>query len=698
MLYSYITQRPLRARMWLLNVLIIPCAIIVCAAQVFAAGTLDPSFGNNGEANLTTYAWNSLQALQPDGKIIVVSPEFFITSYYDFSIARYNSNGSLDMSYGRRGRVYADLTEVLDRPMAVAIQSDGKLLVAGYTRGSLPELRTNLMLVRYHLNGSLDESFGNGGIVITDRSQEEEIHAIAIQPDGKIVVAGVAGLGAPCGQRLLLGRYKTQGLIDRDFGVDGISYIPVGVCTPGYDITNLQFSSVSISPGGKIIAGGKFLTYYINYLIARFNSDGTLEMLNSIPTFHENSDGFTFVSEMPDGKILAIGEKVARFMSDGSLDPSFPLNDQLVSRTPFSRGTATLLPDGKTLWFTYYATASTPVDYVRVLSKNGGVVGEIRKSMPYPTISGVLAQPDGKIIVFSDVMRRYLRITSMAGRQTDFDGDYKTDIGYFRPVDGTWAIQTSIGYGSGVSTNFGMAGDYPTPGSFFSTLTSANNYGGSRALVSVYRPSTGVWHIDRMCGAEPCYRVLGGPGDVPVGGDYDGDGMDDFAVFKDGVWNVLTSYTNNQRTVQWGTVGDQPVPGDYDFDGFTDLAVYRPSNGTWYVSLSSSGNSLIQQFGDVTDRPVPGDYDGDGRTDFAVFRPAGGNWYILNSGDGSMTAQHFGLSTDRPVPGDYDGDGRTDIAVFRNGFWYLLRSSAGLSVVEWGDADTVPLTPGYSAN
>jgi hypothetical protein len=107
---------------------------------------------------------------------------------------------------------------------------------------------------------------------------------------------------------------------------------------------------------------------------------------------------------------------------------------------------------------------------------------------------------------------------------------------------------------------------------------------------------------------------------------------------------------------------------------------------------------LIQQFGDINDRPVPGDYDGDGRMDLAVFRPASGNWYILNSRDGSLTAQHFGISTDRPVPGDYDGDGRTDIAVFRNGFWYLLRSSAGFGIVEWGDAETIPLSPGYSVN
>jgi len=291
-----------------------------------------------------------------------------------------------------------------------------------------------------------------------------------------------------------------------------------------------------------------------------------------------------------------------------------------------------------------------------------------------------------------------LNISSMAGRQTDFNGDYKSDVAYFRPSDGNWAIYSSIGHDVVSSVRFGQQGDYPTPGSFVSSFSPASSYGGSRAMVAVYRPSTGVWYLNRMCGVQLCYRVLGATGDVPVGGDYDGDGMDDFALFKDGAWKVLMSNDNSKLDSKWGTIGDQPVPGDYDFDGFTDLAVYRPGNGTWYVSLSSNGSSLIQRFGDLTDRPVPGDYDGDGRTDFAVFRPANGYWYILKSRDGSLTAQRLGIATDRPVPGDYDGDGRTDIAVFRNGFWYILRSSAGFTIVKWGATDTIPLTPGYSAD
>src|SRR5204862_4600631 len=122
-----------------------------------------------------------------------------------------------------------------------------------------------------------------------------------------------------------------------------------------------------------------------------------------------------------------------------------------------------------------------------------------------------------------------------------------------------------------------------------------------------------------------------------------------------------------------GLATDVPVPGDYDGDGNTDIAVFRPNEGHWYVLRSSDQQAQVTAWGagyaPYNDVAVPGDYDGDGKTDLAVFRrglaPGGGTWLVKRSRDGQFTVKVWGLGTDVPVAADYDGDGQTDLAVWR---------------------------------
>src|SRR5690606_20693208 len=130
--------------------------------------------------------------------------------------------------------------------------------------------------------------------------------------------------------------------------------------------------------------------------------------------------------------------------------------------------------------------------------------------------------------------------------------------------------------------------------------------------------------------------------------DFDGDGVSDISVFRpsSGTWHILESSTGQYKVNVFGMNNDKPVPGDYDGDGTTDYAVFRPSDSTWYMRYSSDGTFHATRWGLASDVLVPADYDGDKKTDVAVYRD--GTWYILRSSDGTVAYQFFGLGTDIP--------------------------------------------------
>jgi hypothetical protein len=194
---------------------------------------------------------------------------------------------------------------------------------------------------------------------------------------------------------------------------------------------------------------------------------------------------------------------------------------------------------------------------------------------------------------------------------------------------------------------------------------------------------------------------FGQAGDVPVPGDYDGDGRADLAVFRPSTaqWVILPSGTGQATFGQFGLATDVPVPGDYDGDGRTDVAVFRPSSAQWWIRPSQSGVAYPVTFGLATDSLVPADYDGDGRTDLAVFRPASGAWWIQRSSTSTIEQRNWGSATDVPVPADYDGDGAADAAIFRPGTaeWWVKESSTQNQVqVRFGLGTDTPLPGRYT--
>ncbi len=257
----------------------------------------------------------------------------------------------------------------------------------------------------------------------------------------------------------------------------------------------------------------------------------------------------------------------------------------------------------------------------------------------------------------------------------DFRGDHTSDVAVFRPSDGTWYYSSYSG-GPTYSVRFGQAGDRPVAADFD---------GDGITDPAVYR--NGQWFV---LGSSAGFSAIsfGLATDIPMPGDYDGDGKADFAVYRpsEGTWYFMGS-SEGFWAEQFGISTDIPVNGDWDSDGKTDIAVFR--NGTWFINMSTNG-FVARGFGMTGDIPIPADYDGDGRTDTAVYR--GGTWYIMGSYDGFYAIQ-FGVDSDTPVPADYDGDGKTDAAVFRptSKMWYVSPSSqssnavAGISARQFGD-------------
>ncbi len=192
---------------------------------------------------------------------------------------------------------------------------------------------------------------------------------------------------------------------------------------------------------------------------------------------------------------------------------------------------------------------------------------------------------------------------------------------------------------------------------------------------------------------------FGTPGDVPVVGDWDGDGDDTAGTFRDGAWTLVRTHEGKLRTMSlvFGQAGDVPVVGDWDGDGDDSVGVYR--DGTWVLSNSLSTGpetTTVIQLGQPGDQPVVGDWDGVGGDTVGVFRD--GTWTLTNAMYTGLARQfvvQFGSAGDRGVAGNWDGVRGDTIGVFRDGTWLFPRANnevtGVLSLVVFGGRDSTPL-------
>lgn len=248
--------------------------------------SLDPTF--DGDGKLTTdvgYPGDYGQSVlvQPDGKILVGGFSETLSTRV-FSVVRYNANGSLDTSFGGTGKVTTDVGPGYDTGLSIALQPDGKVLIAGPVSNGTND---DFALVRYNANGTLDTSFGGTGKVLTAVGVSHDYaSSVTIQPDGKILVAGNSDNSSNSDFAIV--RYNTDGSLDTSFGGTGKVVTAIG--------TNGETAfSVIVQPDGKIVvAGSTYNGSDSDFAVARYNADGSLDItfdpvntLDGAPTFTE---------------------------------------------------------------------------------------------------------------------------------------------------------------------------------------------------------------------------------------------------------------------------------------------------------------------------------------------------------------------------------------------------------------------------
>lgn len=313
-------------------------------ARYATDGTLDPTFGGDGVVltHFASGAGGSAVALQPNSKIVVVGWTFIRhLAVFSFAVARYNEDGTLDDTFSEDGRVRTAIGDEDSEALGVALQDDGNIVVVG----EATEAGTRVFAVaRYTTGGSLDGSFGAGGTTTTSFGISEAwARDVAVQPDGDIIAVGVAG--AQNSWDLALARYGTEGTLDATFGTGGIMRTSFGEAQAQARAVALRPDG-RIIVGGTDGSGGFAIVRYESdgSIDPTFAGDGTRSVSFSVGYA---GIGVSDVLLGPEGTIVAVGSAgpssnlvfaVARLEADGSLDQRFSGDGKVT--TSFGAGDA----------------------------------------------------------------------------------------------------------------------------------------------------------------------------------------------------------------------------------------------------------------------------------------------------------------------------------------------------------------------
>jgi uncharacterized delta-60 repeat protein len=401
---------------------IIILLVLLPILNTASAQVLDNSFGTNGLV-VTTPQIGEVIALarQADGKIVTAG-RVIGDATHQFEIIRYNNDGNLDNGFGIGGIVITYVS-FLSTATAIAIQPDGKIVVAGtYHTGDFANIY-HMAVARYHVDGSIDSTFGTDGLVMPEVGFSEEINDMALQPDGKIIVAGAIANDLSGAESFMLVRFNSNGTLDSGFGTSGVTTTSVNISS--------EIVGIELLPNGKIIAAGREGPYddpptpdYVNFAIARYTTQGILD--NSFGTnglvVTDVAAGAPDVLQsmivQPDGKIVAAGSSgnnqcLVRYQNDGSLDNTFGTSGKVIRPGPPAVLHLALRNNGKLITAGTMTGMVGSADFMLngylpngAVDTNFGLNGTILTNFPTIIPEGandlsncILIAPDGKIIV-----------------------------------------------------------------------------------------------------------------------------------------------------------------------------------------------------------------------------------------------------------------------------------------------------------
>jgi uncharacterized delta-60 repeat protein len=720
------------------------------------ASLLDSAFGTGGKVITPVGAdWNyaSGMALAADGKIVVAGYSSS-TGNDDFAVARYNSDGSLDATFDGDGKLTTSIGATSDdRAYGVAVQADGKIVVVG-VGGS------HFAVVRYLSNGTLDPTFGTGGKVTTSvGSYSDAASSVALQADGKIVVAGWANSGQ--GNDFAVARYNVDGSLDTSFGGDGAVTAVIGSRDDMPYFLAIQKDGKIVLAGQSLDS-----SRYSQIALARFNPDGTLDtsfdgdgrITTSMGWSNDKAD---WVTVQADGRILVAGTSgyhaaLLRYNADGTLDTSFDGDGKLAASFGGSQdyGVAVAqLADGKIVVAGSSSTSGGDYDFALARFNSDGTPdtgfadgGKLVTSMGAKSdyACAMAVQPDGKIVVSGYTYNGSTYDFSLV-RYTDgmpFENSEFVGAGAFNdPGANVWTATVDYGDGSGIQPlalnadkTFALRHVFALAGTYTITVAVTDDFGGAgtdtqtvavrnaRSTAGLFDPASSAFFLRDSNSMGMADRTFGygmpGSDWRPLAGDWDGNGSDTVGFYDASSSLFYLRNANStgfaDRAFGFGEPGRgwTPVAGDWNGDGVDTIGLYDPSSSVFYLRNANDTGMADATFGFGEPKggwtPIVGDWDGDRIDTIGLYDPNASVFYLRNSNGMGMADLTFGFGEPRggwrPVAGDWDGNGRDSVGLFvPSASVFYLRNAldAGFADLAFGygpaDANWLPLMGNWTA-